>query len=608
MEQYGQFGYNYYGEMGINSRNTSSGAANQGLKVAREALSHTAIGTLNKVTEVVAGGYHTIARTEDKKAYVWGHNGQYCLGLGDITLRAYPVELLDGAKDEPITNVKYVGAMQRGIAVILTNGEYYVAGKNSRYQLAQLNSTDVPRLTKAYDYTRENYIDNILSLKTTSTSDTNTAVIKKDGTVWVAGIGGDGALGNNTFEDQDVYTRMGTYGFEVDKYLITLAPNETDKINATIMNGFNVYSDEKDQMNVLKITSSNPDVVAVDQNGNVTAVKPGNATITLYDAEDLTSKVVYVEVTRDSEDKVQAEVANSNFTALLKSDGTVVTWGIGTSGQLGNGKYENSNEPVNVINPEGIDILRDIVNIDVGLNHGVALKEDGTVVTWGHGGEYQQGNGSNSNNAVPVYVVMADGRKLTDIVKIDAGRNFTLALKRDGTVWGWGSNGYGVLGQQNWSHKNYAVQVKDTTGTGYLQNIADVAAMGYSAFAVTHDKTAYGWGYNLNGELGLGYRTNNSTTAAGRSINLPRMNLMTDVEKIAAGVHHVMILKSDGTVWTNGYNGYGQLSDGTTSNRYTPGQMRWDAERTIENVEDISAVHFSSYIKLKDGTVWTVRT
>lgn len=320
----------------------------------------------------------------------------------------------------------------------------------------------------------------------------------------------------------------------------------------------------------------------------------------------MVSKLVFVEVTRDPEDVVQAEVAVSTFGALLKTDGTVVTWGLGTSGELGNGKYENSTEPVNVLNPEGTDILRDIVNIDVGLSHGVALKKEGTVLTWGYGGGCALGNGSNSNTATPKYVVKADGEKLTDIVKIDAGRNFTLALRKDGTVWAWGTNTYGVLGQGNWTSVNYAIQVKDITGTGILQNIADISAQGYASVAITHDKNAYSWGYNYEGELGLGYRTNSSTSPAGRSTNLPRNVLISDVEKVVSGSHHTIVLKTDGTAWTWGYNGYGQISDGTTTYKATPQQMKFSADKLIDNVEDVSAVHMSSYIKLKNGEVYAV--
>lgn len=334
----------------------------------------------------------------------------------------------------------------------------------------------------------------------------------------------------------------------------------------------------------------------------------GNATITLYDRKNLSSRVVYIEVTRDNEDTVQAEVATSHFSALLKGDGTVVTWGLGTSGQLGNGKFESSSEPVQVLNPEGTDILRNVQTIDVGLNHGVALLENGNVVTWGHGGEYQLGNRSNSNSNLPVYVVKADGTKLTDIVRIDAGRNYTLAVRKDGTAWGWGTNSHGVLAQNNRTSVNYAVQLKDTTGTGYIQNVADVAALAYSSLIITHDNTVYGCGYNYNGELGLGYRTNSSTSTAGRTLVLPRLAVIDDVAKVVAGMHHAIALKNDGTVWAWGYNSQGQLSDGTTTYRATPQQMKWDAEKIIEGVEDVGINHNSSYIRLKDGRVFAVRT
>ena len=140
MEQYGQFGYNYYGEAGTGGKNTGSSAASQGIKVARQAINENSVGPLDKITEVSAGGYHVTARSEAKKAYVWGFNGQYCLGLGDTTLRAVPTTLIAGDKDEPLTNVKYINATQRGTRVLLTNGEYYVVGRNSRYQLAQKNN------------------------------------------------------------------------------------------------------------------------------------------------------------------------------------------------------------------------------------------------------------------------------------------------------------------------------------------------------------------------------------------------------------------------------------------------------------------------------------
>lgn len=67
---------------------------------------------------------------------------------------------------------------------------------------------------------------------------------------------------------------MGAYGFDVDKHIITLAPNESEKISANVMNGFNVYADEKDKIGTLKITSSNTDIARVDAEGNIIGVKP----------------------------------------------------------------------------------------------------------------------------------------------------------------------------------------------------------------------------------------------------------------------------------------------------------------------------------------------
>ena len=108
---------------------------------------------------------------------------------------------------------------------------------------------------------------------------------------------------------------------------------------------------------------------------------------------------------------------------------------------------------------------------------------DGTVVSWGHGDNYTLGHGSINKATIPSYVITQDGEKLTDIVKIARSHYTGLALKSDGTVWAWGYNAYGQLGQAGTTNSAFAVQVKNTS------------------YAITAGGEVWAWGYNTNGEV-----------------------------------------------------------------------------------------------------------
>jgi hypothetical protein len=142
---------------------------------------------------------------------------------------------------------------------------------------------------------------------------------------------------------------------------------------------------------------------------------------------------------------------------------------------------------------------------------------------------------------------------------IAAGSNYSLALKRDGTLWAWGYNGSGQLGLGDYNSRATPTQVG--TSTDWI-----AIAAGYShSLALKRDGTLWAWGYNGLGQLGLGdYTSRNIPTQVGTS---------TDWIAIAAGASHSLAIKRDGTLWAWGYNGYGQLGLGDTTNRLTPTQV-----------------------------------
>nr|WP_269456777.1 Ig-like domain-containing protein [Thermanaeromonas toyohensis] len=270
--------------------------------------------------------------------------------------------------------------------------------------------------------------------------------------------------------------------------------------------------------------------------------------------------------------------AGTYHSLALKSDGTVWAWGQNSYGQLGDGTTTNRYTPVQV---QG---LSDVVAVAAGGGHSLALKSDGTVWAWGANNYGQLGDGTTANRYTPVQV-----QGLSGVVAIAAALgSHSLALKSDGTVWAWGYNYYGQLGDGTTTNRYTPVQVQG------LSNVVAIAAGGSYSLALKSDGTVCAWGYNGQGQLGDGTTTNRYTP-----VQVQNQNLQSSVVAIATHGNHSLALKSDGTVWAWGANAYGQLGDGTTTNRLTPVQV-WN----LSGVVAIAGGGNHSLALKSDGTVW----
>ena len=218
--------------------------------------------------------------------------------------------------------------------------------------------------------------------------------------------------------------------------------------------------------------------------------------------------------------------------------------------------------------------------IAAGNSYSVGLKSDGTVWAWGYNGSGQLGDGTATSRAIPGKVAA-----LADITTIAAGDSHVLALRGDGTVWSWGANAVGQMGNGSTADSSSPVQA---TGVGNVTAVA--AGYGHSA-VVKGDGTVWTWGDNSSGQLGNG-------SLIGRSRPV-QVTGLTDVRGVAAGEWHTVVIKNDGTVWAWGDNSSGQLGNGTTIRQSTPAQ--------VPGVSGIIAVAVGARhtIALKnDGSVW----
>ncbi|MCY1035368.1 kelch-like protein [Corallococcus sp. BB11-1] len=273
-----------------------------------------------------------------------------------------------------------------------------------------------------------------------------------------------------------------------------------------------------------------------------------------------------------------ARIAAGSFcTVALREDGTVLSWGRNYYGQVGDGTTTER------LTPGPVHGLSGVVGLAIGEDHALALKQDGTV--WGWGGNYarQMGNGTSghgTNALTPIHL-----NALTGVTAIVAGGLHSLALKQDGTVWSWGHNEYGQLGEGPRTNSLFPVRVQGLTGGAAL------AAGQFHSLALKQDGTVWTWGRNAHGQLGDG-----TTTLRFAPVQVPGL---AGVKALGGGYEHSLALKEDGTVWTWGRNDFGQLGDGTTTDRLIPGQ--------VPGLTGVTAIFTGLNHTLalaQDGSVW----
>jgi alpha-tubulin suppressor-like RCC1 family protein len=197
----------------------------------------------------------------------------------------------------------------------------------------------------------------------------------------------------------------------------------------------------------------------------------------------------------------------------------------------------------------GLNGVRDVAT---GHYSSIALEADGTVWTWGLNNFGQLGNGTTTTSTVPVRV-----RGLTDVIRIAGARDHSLAVKADGTVWAWGDNQFGNLGNGTTENSAVPIRVKGLTNVKFIAGGRD------HSLAIERDGTVWAWGWNRYGQLGDGTKTDR--LAPVRVGGLPAAAV-----QVAAGANHSVARLANGTVWAWGQNSFGQVGDGTGAGPLAP--------------------------------------
>jgi alpha-tubulin suppressor-like RCC1 family protein len=241
----------------------------------------------------------------------------------------------------------------------------------------------------------------------------------------------------------------------------------------------------------------------------------------------------------------------NNFCHAIKTNGTLWAWGLNNSGQLG------TNDLTYRSSPTQVGALTNWSKLSTHFSASThAIKTDGSLWAWGDNFYGQAGQGDNSNAySSPVQI-----GALLNWLSVSSSARSVLAVKTDGTLWGWGGNNLGQLGLGNRTDYSSPKQV------GSLTNWSTVTTSNqYGSMAIKTDGTLWTWGSSGNGQLGLGNTTNYSSPK--------QVGALTNWLYVAGGYSAVLAIKTDGTVWSWGNNNKGALGLGNTTNYSSPKQI-----------------------------------
>jgi len=316
------------------------------------------------------------------------------------------------------------------------------------------------------------------------------------------------------------------------------------------------------------------------------------------------NRVIPAPITIDLPGKVRQVAAGDTTQYALLEDGTVISWGTNEEGQLGDGPMGATGElgryPKPSITPVRVTGLTDIIQIEAGAKHAVALRKDGTVWAWGTREEGAIGDGQPKTLRPVRAIGPTQVSGLQGITQIAAPRLHNLALRSDGKVMAWGQNRDGQLG--NGTRDNAWMPVEVAGLSRVVAIAAGVASFAGNSFsgAVRDDGTVWMWGSGTSGVMGNGVENPSPDEPGGRNLLPVQVKGLANAKTLSLGFGHAAALPGDGTLRMWGHDGYGQIGAGTSGGYYAK-------PVPVKGTTNVSAVYLGSmrsFAVRTDGTLW----
>ncbi len=586
------------------------------------------IGSDSNWKSISSGYSHTVALKKNGTIWTWGLNSHGQLGQGNTTSYNYPKQL---GTD---TNWKYISVGEDHTLAIKSDGTLWGWGLNGSGQLGLNNQTNY--------YTSPQKLGSDTSWSKIFTGSKTSAAIKTDGTLWMWGYSSNYFI--QTQQQQTIYTNPQKIGTDTNWIEISIGYNHVLalKNNGTLWtwgsnnngklglsNGQFVFSVpqqlgtdttwssislskmsnsehsvavKKDgtiwgwginnfgqlglgtpsysanyspikinnQMNISQISTSSDFTLVIKKDGSLWSMgdnSKGQLGRTFYNSE---RSLIGIDTNWQ-----QISNKDGEHTIGLKRNGTIWSWGKNTNGQLGIGNTSSTTVPQKIGNDSNW------IFVSSSTTHSLAIKKNGTLWSWGNNSYGQLGIGNNSIQSAPIQVGLDSTWKI-----IYSGNNTSAGIKKDGTLWIWGSNSNGNLGLGN--NTNY---FNTPQKLGNDTNWAQISFGSFHTLAIKRNGTLWAWGAETNGQLGLGQSSfYNSPQKIGSDTNWIF---------VSASDYHSIALKSNGTIWSWGYNNKGQLGLGNYNQYNTPQKIGNDS-----NWKTVTAGLNSTFAIKNDSTLW----
>ncbi|HVF76406.1 MAG TPA: Ig-like domain-containing protein [Acidimicrobiales bacterium] len=538
---------------------------------------------ITNATGLALGEFHTCALLADGKVKCWGHNGFGQVGDGTTDTRLTPVavsNIPDGTK-----TAKTITAGWSHTCATLSDGTARCWGLNEHGQLGDGTQTSRSTpVTVQFDGDPSIFVvdpDPVEGIKALTAGQIHTCALISDGTGRCWGNATRGQVGDGTEEARRTLA-VPVNGLSGGT-AITAGGFTSCALTGTTMQcwGYNFYgqlgSYASESLRPVEVTSLTGVVTVAVGNGHACAVREDNKPVcwganNLFQlGSGLTIADTTIPVPVSGTPTVSSIDAGNGHVCILPS---AQCWGFNGTGQLGDGTTANRNAPT------GVSGLTTATQISVGgasfpPDRGLtcARLSNGTAQCWGRNGFGQVGDGTTGNDRLVPTTVKYDAdpdedtvdlQPLPDIVEVTAGGFHGCARRSDSTVWCWGHDGDGQLGDNTPEDRAYAAPVKATAAEDApaLTGATQITAGGFHTCARTSDARVRCWGRNSSGQLGDG------TTGGKRFAVLVVANGLAafdgTVTSVTAGDFHTCAIVPDTGVRCWGENGEGQLGTGGT--------------------------------------------
>jgi alpha-tubulin suppressor-like RCC1 family protein len=539
---------------------------------------------MNDVVFVSVNGANTCAIKKDGTLWCWGDNSWGQIGDGSF----------GGDVSQPtfvMDQVLKVSVGYRHTCAIKSDGSLWCWGNNQYGQLGDGTvGTTRPFLVQPIDMSRD-----VLDV---SAGSDHTCAVKTDGSLWCWGRNDRGQLGDGTSVGKVIPKRIFESGIKKistgDKYTCAIkndsslwcwGENNSGQLGLGVIGGYYTIPQPVTNDVIRVSTSIGAHTCAVKSDGSIfcwgnnSYGQLGNGSFGFGFGNNISSPSsdIYVDAFYNRLTDIYYVSVGLSHTCAVDNSNQIWCWGNNYYGQLGIGKDYNYYETYYKF-PRQVTSVGKVKGVSGGDSSTCVIKEDNSLWCWGGNDSGQLGDGTFINRAFP-------HMKITDnVLQISANQYHTCAIISDNSLWCWGSNWNGQLGDGTYTNRRNTPVLIMSSG------VSSVALGNSHTCAVKQDGSLHCWGSNWNGQLGDGY------------VHYPYSNtpvlITSGVSSVALGGYHTCAVKQDGSLWCWGSNSNGQLGDGTYMIRNTPFQIM------SSGVSSVALGEYHTCAVKQDGSLW----